>query len=683
MPLLLKRDRSNGVIFNAYNNTRTPMVLRGGHYHLFGNDGGLRYWAEQTPTGLQAFRVCFPTSEPSNPDGCTRDHRSPKLYEVDWTTNRLAMLNTLVANGGNFLRVFLSDGVFLSGSTITSLHPYERLNGKWRIAAASGGNQSAWSAAYFTRLRDFVVEADDRGVVVQLCLFSHHDLRSDLDNAGHRYWSMSFWNPANADDPTNLVTIDTTYLDVAPEPPDVPPTDREELREEGRKSALRNQDFMNTARTGLMGGQRAFVIKVLETVCPLGNVILELNNEPRLLNDTRNPALPTPGEYQARWLDTAAGWILAWLAAQPVGWRPLISANATPPRPQGEVHDVDTWALRPAPTCYPELDAVSYHGLTGYGSVTDTSEKHCDTTTLPAVDRASIQRRVTEHRSKHNSKSLIFSTDAVRHFPQNYPADGGGTAELQRREGQVCTSLDYEEQATPPTERAQADLDNWAYVVLRHGFDRFGDGTRAGSVHFQNHSTTEPSFQAVGSAVAAAQGTAAPARNTGRWGPRFARTTGGSGNFWWAHRFNPGAGEIVNQLGTRDAPEAVGAQGSSAIGWRYDITPATSSRFGFEADYEVVSVSDREQGARVTPMVAVTLFAVGPAGGLGAQLGRAERVLAPGAGPGTLVLMADLAAGGRYAAVLTGEVAISYTNRYQGYGETILRFPEMRLCGVP
>jgi hypothetical protein len=60
-----------------------------------------------------------------------------------------------------------------------------------------------------------------------------------------------------------------------------------------------------------------------------------------------------------------------------------------------------------------------------------------------------------------------------------------------------------------------------------------------------------------------------------------------------------------------------------------------------------------------------------------------ERVLAPHAPPGSLMVAAILAAGGQYAVVMTGEVLIAYTNRLQGYGETILRFVEMRLCGAP
>jgi hypothetical protein len=33
--------------------------------------------------------------------------------------------------------------------------------------------------------------------------------------------------------------------------------------------------------------------------------------------------------------------------------------------------------------------------------------------------------------------------------------------------------------------------------------------------------------------------------------------------------------------------------------------------------------------------------------------------------------------------VVTGEVAITYANRAQGNGETMLRFPGMRVVGAP
>lgn len=679
MPMLLKRNQSNGAIFNQLpGQPATPVVLRGGHCHLFGVDTGLRFWGIPTgPIAIQEFRTTFPPED----NGCAGMHDSPTLRLVTWEGGYGLVLDKLVENGCNFLRVFLSDGVFLFNGAITSLHPYERANFKWRIAAATRGDQTAWSAAYFNRLRDFVKAADDRGVVVQLCLFTHHDFRGGQEGPGHAYWERSFWNPANADDGTNLVTIATGYLDRGLEPG---PALEEEI-EEGQKAALRNQDFMNTARAGLMAVQRAFVHKVLETVCPRDNVILELMNEPRLLNDGTNPLGMEPGAYQARWLNTATGWILAWLAARPITWRPLISANAAPPRP-GLAYDVDSWRLLAAPNHYTQLDAISYHGLTGYPAAANpTPGAYCGLQQLPAVDTASIQRRVTEHRGKHNAKSLICSTDAVRDFPQRYPVEGQVEKELLlRRDGQVLTSLGYEEQApTVHAERARADLDNWAYDVLRHGFGRVGTDPREASVHFQNHATTEPSFRRIGQAAAAARAGSGTGTGTGQWGASFVRTAGGAGNFWWAHRLNPTAREIVNQLGTHQAQEVAGAQGVSAIGWRYDLAPVTTSRIGCEADYQVVSVSEGEQGAQVTPRVAVTLYAVDAAGGLGAQLLRTERVLASGAGPGTLTLSAEVTAGGRYAAVVTGEVAITYANRAQGNGETILRFPGMRIVGAP
>lgn len=680
MPMLLKRNPSNGVITNQLpGQPATPVVLRGGHCHLFGADAGLRYWGIPTgPISTQEFRVTFGAGD----NGCARGYSTPTLRPVTWQGSHTNALDKLVENGCNFVRVFLSDGVFLSGGAITSLHPYERANFKWRIAAATRGDQTAWSGAYFNRLRDFVQAADLRGVVVQLCLFTHHDFRGGEEGPGHAYWARSFWNPANADDGENLVTISTAYLDQGEEPG----TPQDEEGEEGEKAALRNQDFMNTARAGLMAVQRAFVHRVLETVCPHGNVILELMNEPRLLNDGTNPTDVEPGAYQGRWLNTATGWILAWLAARPtITWRPLVSANAAPPRP-GLPYDVDRWKQLPAPNHYTQLDAISYHGLTGYPAVTNpTPAAHCGLPQLPAVDTASIQRRVTEHRGRHNGKSLICSTDAVRDFPQRYPVEGQAEKEgLLRRDGQVVTSLEYEEQApTVHAERARADLDNWAYDVLRHGFGRVGPDPREASVHFQNHATTEPSFRRIGQAAAAARAGGGTGTGTGQWGASFLRTAGGAGNFWWAHRLNPEAREIVNQLGTRQAQDAAGAQGVSVLGWRYDLAPAATSRIGCEADYHVVSVSDREQGAQVTPRVAITLYAVDAAGGLGAQLGRAERVLASGAVPGTLTLSAEVAAGGRYAAVVTGEVAITYANRAQGSGEAILRFPGLRVVAAP
>jgi hypothetical protein len=508
-------------------------------------------------------------------------------------------------------------------------------------------------------------------VALQLCLFSHHDLRTDLDDAHHAYWLKSWWNPDNIDDPTwgaaNLVSIDTSGFEGKP----------------NAQAKLRNQDFLDTSRTGLMAVQRRIVERVLTILCPRANVIFELNNEPRILGDPDH-AVPQPAVYQARWLDTATGWITHWLQAMNTTWRPLISANASLPM-EGFRIDVDAWATTPElGSGYKALDAISYHGLTGLDPIA-SGEAHCGSTTLPAIGGVDVATRVTTHRGDHPTKALVFSTDAVRFFPQSYRDDRVPPMkiDLLRREGQVCTSLDYTAQVTPPTERARGDLDNWAYWVLRYGFGHAGDVLRTGREHFQNHSTTPQSLQAVGAAAAEAQGVPHLSRNVGSWGQRYERTSGGTANFWTAHRFHGALGEIVNQQGTQNPQQAANAQGLSAIGWRYDFTPATAGRFAFEVDYQVVSVSDVEKGgARVTPKVALTLYeAHGTV--LGAQLGRVERVLAPHAPPGSLMVAAILAAGGQYAVVMTGEVLIAYTNRLQGYGETILRFVEMRLCGAP
>ena len=489
MAMSLGRNRSNGVISNG----RAAIVLRGGHYHLFGAGGGFRNWFHVVDGRARPFIVTFPRAGADpNPDGCARDNRAPVVLPRAWAS-RVNMLQALADNGGNLVRVFLSNGVDLSGSEIIDLHPFARAGGRWRVAAAiRDGRADAWSAEYFKRLHDFVAEADARGVAVQLCIFSHHDMRADLETPGHSYWPRTFWNPANIDDPAwgaaNLVSVDTGYLGSL----------------EGKKALLRNQDFMNTARAGLMRVQRLMVEKVLEAVSGFGNVILELINEPQVLDDERNPARPSPGVYQATWLNAATGWILAWLQRQGTGWRPLIAANATRPRP-GTPWDVDAWATTPALANYEELDVIAFHGLTGYPA-SDVGEAHCGISRLPAVDRESIRRRVAEHRSKHGKKSLVLSTDAVRHFPQEYPGASNTRVSMLRREGQVRTSLGYDQAVSVGTERVRADLDNWAYHTLRHGFDRDGNGSLTGSVHFQNHSSGLFAFQMIGAAAAAAQG---------------------------------------------------------------------------------------------------------------------------------------------------------------------------------
>ncbi|HEX6750822.1 MAG TPA: hypothetical protein VF092_26280 [Longimicrobium sp.] len=485
MAMLLTRERSTGTI----RDNGTSIVLCGGAASPFGSI--LEYWGQLLENGVQPFVVTFPQpgADP-NPDGCFRDHTSPQLLPRAWRS-RTAMLDALKAYGCNLLRVFLSNGVTLANGAVTGLYPFARANGAWRVAAAIRDNDpTAWSQPWFDRLRSFVADADARGVALQLCLFSFHDMRNTPQPVTFSYWPHSWWNPAQIDAPewgkANLVSVNTEGQGL----------------DERMKARLRSQDFLNTGRLGLMAVQKRIVEKVLAAVKPYGNVIVELINEPQLLADTAHPAAPDPGVYQARWLNLATGWITDWCARNGNDWRPLISANAAPPV-DGAALDVDTWAARGELAGYAELDAISYHGLTGYpaGSV---GEAHCGTTHLPRYDRDSIQARVTEHGGRHRGKALVFSTDAVLDAPQTYPGTSGTKVTLYRRDGQVRTTLGYDEVVSIGTERARNDLDNWAYRVLKHAF------ARPGTVHFQNHSSVKLSFQAIGAAAAAAQGAPPP-----------------------------------------------------------------------------------------------------------------------------------------------------------------------------
>ena len=475
MAMLLTRERSTGTIRNH----GAPIVLRGGAASPFG--GILEYWGQLLENGVQPFVVTFPRTG-ADADGCTnRMHDSPQLLPRAWRS-RAAMLDALAGYGCNLLRVFLSNGVTLSNGAVTGLYPFARANGAWRVAAAIRDNDpTAWSQPWFDRLHSFVADADQRGIALQLCLFSHHDMTGRA-SAVFGYWPYTWWNPTQIDAPdwgrANLVSVSTEGLN------------------EMAKGRLRTQDFLNVGRAGLMAVQKRIVEKVLAAVAPYGNVIVELINEPQVL------AAPDPGVYQARWLNLATGWITDWCAQNGNGWRPLISANAAPPV-DGAPLDVDTWAMHGELAKYAELDAISYHGLTGYGYETG-AEAHCGTNRLPRYDRDSIQARLTEHQGRHRTKALVFSTDAILDAPQEYPGTSASRVTLYRRDGQVRTTLGYDEVVSIGTERARSDLDNWAYRVLKHAF------ARPGAVHFQNHSSVKLSFQAIGAAAAAAQGAPPP-----------------------------------------------------------------------------------------------------------------------------------------------------------------------------
>jgi len=205
-------------------------------------------------------------------------------------------LKTLEADGLNYTRIFGGSTVEVPGISFgikrNTLAPAaERLILPWARSAepgyAGGGNKfdlEKWDPEYFRRLRDFLGEAQRRGVVVEISLFSSQYTESE--------WKASPFNDAN-----NVNQTDVT-------------------------------DFkkVNTPDNGnVLALQERYVRKLVDEANAFPNVIFEIQNEPwsdhPVLTDVVNPYLRPPArdmypnsvevadEASIAWQTRVAEWI--------------------------------------------------------------------------------------------------------------------------------------------------------------------------------------------------------------------------------------------------------------------------------------------------------------------------------------------------------------------------------------
>jgi hypothetical protein len=160
-------------------------------------------------------------------------------------------LKTLAAEGLNYTRLFGGPYVEVPGQSFGIRHndlapsPGELLL-PWKRSTmpgyAGGGDKfdlSQWNPAYFARLHRFLNDAERRGIVVEITLFSSY--------YGDAQWAVSPLNPRN----------NVNHLTVA-----------------GWKQA-------NTLKNGnLLGVQERYVRKMAEEANAYPNVIFEIQNEP-------------------------------------------------------------------------------------------------------------------------------------------------------------------------------------------------------------------------------------------------------------------------------------------------------------------------------------------------------------------------------------------------------------------
>lgn len=162
--------------------------------------------------------------------------------------NFMQYLNTLQNEGMNYTRLFSGtyfekEGSFgIEKNTLApafgkALIPWKRSN---ESGAVCGGNKfdlDKWDENYFIRLRTFVSEADKRGIIVEVSLFT----------SIYGFWDIQPWNPKNN------ITI------------------REQI----------NKDDVQTLNNGMViKYQENFIRKIVKELNEFDNVIYEIQNEP-------------------------------------------------------------------------------------------------------------------------------------------------------------------------------------------------------------------------------------------------------------------------------------------------------------------------------------------------------------------------------------------------------------------
>jgi hypothetical protein len=470
----LKRNLSSGFLESIAGDFT---ILRGGNYHVFEKNS-------QAQRSLKANGAVITRNYDGSLPCPPRNLPSSTL--TTWGGEPWSdLFGALFQNGSNLsnlLRVFLRNGFGIAppaqpgqSESPGELYPFNLTNNrirKWQIKNAVDNDQ--WYQPYFDRLNSFAEQARLKRVFLQLSLFNYYELDKDA-------WGISIWNPDRSDDPDwgskNLVN-----LDLAP-PVDAP--------DEARRQSF----FIEPpAASGLRKVQEKIVRKVVSTLRGQPNIILEVMNEPH------------GGSHQtsAQFASKVISWILDEGLNQKgkAPWRPLISVNAfrqglDPHDP--DKSDVDWWAdpnTNPQGSThidnYEEIDIITYHGLTAYP--TSVLPFKCGASSpmlyrpFYRVDRNSIHARRKAFRSRHPSKALMMSTDAVRlpHYTHPY-----GENTMDQSDGQITTNLNHAGK-NEYDQLTRSDLNDWAFWCFERSFETNND-----VIHFQNHSNFEATYQAI------------------------------------------------------------------------------------------------------------------------------------------------------------------------------------------
>lgn len=242
-------------------------------------------------------------------------------------------LATIEAESLNYTRLFGGSYVEAPGTSFgikrNTLAPAPgRLFLPWARSSepgyAGGGNKfdlEKWDPEYFRRLRDFLGEAQRRGVVVEISLFS--------SQYGEPQWKLSPFHAGNNVNQTDAI----------------------------------DRKGMNTLHNGnLLVIQERYVRKLVDEVNPYPNVIFEIQNEPwsdhPVLTDVVNPYLfPPARDVYPNSIEVADADSIAW-ETRVAQW--MASEEAKLPQKHLVAQCYSNFRL-PVRSLIPSVDIVNFH----------------------------------------------------------------------------------------------------------------------------------------------------------------------------------------------------------------------------------------------------------------------------------------------------------------------------------
>jgi len=184
------------------------------------------------------------------------------LFKWDHS-DMVAHLNLLQATGGNFIRNVLNyaeNNVDGRDSGANNIQPHGSSNGVFDL--------NTFNPSYFNRLETFLYEAQQRDIIVQVTLWEGFDFINKEASYSLKYHDLS-WNPANNINYTSaasgMAEVNESYFPFQSEFPN--------------KIKFFNSIPSVDNNTMLLGYQKLFVEKVLESTLKFNNVTYNVHNE--------------------------------------------------------------------------------------------------------------------------------------------------------------------------------------------------------------------------------------------------------------------------------------------------------------------------------------------------------------------------------------------------------------------